>query len=125
MNEGSDSNMATGFHYETKIKTFRTSLLHLPMILEPNLHLRGGQSNDRGEVFPLGCREVPLLPEPPFQLVGLRLREKYPSFPLLVAAVAASRLLLRGFLLVTVLFGVLGTGIAAVATVAFRGGRSL
>lgn len=56
------------------------------MVLEPNLHLRGRQPYDRRQVLPLGGGEVSLLPEPPLELVGLRLREEDPPLSLLVNA---------------------------------------
>lgn len=60
------------------------------MVLEPDLHLRWGQSNQAGQVLPLRRTEVPLLAEPSLQLVGLSLREEHSALPLLVGQTIGS-----------------------------------
>uniref|UniRef100_A0A182J9Q4 Uncharacterized protein n=1 Tax=Anopheles atroparvus TaxID=41427 RepID=A0A182J9Q4_ANOAO len=52
------------------------SLRLVAVVLEPDLHLRRREANQRGQMFALRCGEVALLPEPPFQLVRLCLREE-------------------------------------------------
>lgn len=50
-------------------------------VLEPDLHLGGGELQHVGQVVPLRGREVFLLLEAALQLVDLRLREKHAGFP--------------------------------------------
>ena len=53
------------------------------MILEPDLDLLRCEIEQRCEVFPFRGREISLLPEPSFQLIGLGLGEKDAAFLLL------------------------------------------
>ena len=63
--------------------------LHLvAVVLEPDLHLGGRQSQRAGQVFALGRRQVALLPEAPLELVGLCLGEEHAPLPLLHAVLA-------------------------------------
>ena len=65
--------------------------LHLvAVVLEPDLHLRGRQADKAGQVLALGRRQVPLLPEAPLQLVGLRFGEEHPPLPLLAGVPPAA-----------------------------------
>lgn len=54
------------------------SSLHLvAVVLEPDLHLVRGETDQPGQVLPLRGRQVPLLPEATLQLEGLRLGEQH------------------------------------------------
>lgn len=82
-----------------------------PMVLEPDLDLGGRQPDDGGQVFAFGRRQIALLPEPPLQLVCLRLREEHSPLALLVPVVA----LLLGLLLIHLLLGIVRTRAPVVA----------
>jgi len=67
------------------------SSLHLvAVVLEPDLHLRGGQAQQVRHVFALRRRQVALLAEAPLQLEGLCLGEEHPALLLLVVVVVAA-----------------------------------
>ena len=50
-------------------------------VLEPDLHLRGGEFECAGQVLPLRGGQVALLLEAPLQLAHLQLGEQHPRFP--------------------------------------------
>lgn len=52
------------------------SLRLVPVVLEPDLHLGGGQVDYAGEMLSLWRRQVSLLSETSLQLVGLCLESK-------------------------------------------------
>lgn len=55
------------------------------MVLEPDLDLGRSQPDQRSQMFPFRSGQVPLLPEPPFQFIGLSFRKQNPPFPLLLS----------------------------------------
>lgn len=56
--------------------------LHLvAVVLEPDLHLVRGETDEPSQVFPLRGRQVALLPEAALELERLRLREEDASLP--------------------------------------------
>ena len=59
------------------------SLYFVAVILEPDLHLSGTEIYDVGEAFALVRREITLLLESLFQLVGLMLGEQNSPLSLL------------------------------------------
>lgn len=62
----------------------RRSLRLVPVILEPDLHLGGGQPYNRGQMLPLGGAQVFLLAETSLELERLRLGEQHSPLPLFV-----------------------------------------
>ena len=58
-------------------------LRFVAMILKPDLHLRGSQLKNVGEILSLRCTEILLLLEASLQLVDLPLIEQYASFAFL------------------------------------------
>lgn len=61
------------------------------MVLEPDLDLGGRESDDAGEVLPLGRGQVPLLAEAALQLVRLRLREQHAPLAFLLRGLGRVR----------------------------------
>lgn len=59
----------------------RLALALVPPVLEPDLHLRGGELQDAGQVLSLRRRQVALPPEVRLQLGHLGLREEDPGLP--------------------------------------------
>lgn len=56
----------------------------VPVVLEPDLHLGGGEPNNRSQMLPLGGAQVFLLTETSLELERLRLGEQHPPLPLFV-----------------------------------------
>ena len=83
------------------------------VVLEPDLHLHGGQPDDGGQVLPLGSGQVALLPEASLQLVCLRFGEEDPPLSLLVGlAVGAASLRVLALLALAVVVGLLLDAVA-------------
>ncbi len=62
--------------------------LHLvAVVLEPDLHLGGGQAEEPGQLLPLRAGQVALLTEAPLQLQGLGLGEQDAALLALLALV--------------------------------------
>lgn len=58
-------------------------------------YLRGSEPDDGRQVFAFGRRQVPLLPEPAFQFVRLRLAEQHAALAFLVHRAAVRRMAAR------------------------------
>lgn len=94
------------------------------MVLEPDLHLGRCQPDQTGQVLALRSRQVPLLPEPPLQLVRLGFGEQDPSLTFLVDE-GVVRLVFVGFVVdvgVLVVWVVVVVVLVVVAGVSGGGG---
>lgn len=83
----------------------RRPLRLVPVVLEPDLYLGGRETDNRGQVFPLGRAQITLLTETSLQLVRLRLGEQHPPLALLVLGLMGGlrRLSVAGLMVVLVL----------------------
>lgn len=80
---------SSGRRHRTRMLIVRSlfamrSLRLVPMVLEPDLHLRRCQPDKTSQVLPFGCGQILLLTEAPFQLECLRFGKEHATFAFLV-----------------------------------------